>query len=123
MERVKIKPAPSSEVSIYLPYYPVARRPILPFALGLYKCGMLEGQRKIESGPGIAFVATWDIKTLPSDTTTSRIRFIDGDQFLDYELYLSNTEFIGYLMESINAGEPGLLDFPAQFYRKLLGYA
>ena len=123
MEKVKIKPATTGEVAIYLPYYPAARRPTLPLALGLYKSGMLEGQRRVEGATGVPFVASWDIKSLPADTTVCRIRFIDGELYLDYELSMANTEFIGYLMEMLTAGSEDNLDFPSQFYRKLLGYS
>lgn len=123
MEKVKIKPASTGEVAIYLPYYPAARRPMLPLALGLYKSGMIEGSRRVEGSQGVQFVASWDIKSLPSDQTTCRIRFIDGELFLDYELALANTEFIGYLMEMVGTGAEINLDFPSVFYRKLLGYS
>jgi hypothetical protein len=122
MENLKTRPATAGEIAIYLPYYPASRRQFLGPALGLYKGGTLEGQRRVEGSSGVPFVASWDIKSLPSDTTVCRVRFIDGDLFLDYELALANTEFIGFLMEMAN-NTADVLDFPSQFYRKLLGYS
>lgn len=115
-----LKPASAGEIAIYLPYYPASRRQNLGSALGLYRKGTLEGQRRVEGATNIPFVASWDLKSLPSDTTVCRMRFIDGDLFLDYELSLANTEFVGFLMEVATTGTT--LDFPSLFYRKLLGY-
>ncbi|MGA7953979.1 MAG: type IV pilus biogenesis protein EbsA [Gloeobacterales cyanobacterium] len=120
---MRINPAPNHEVAIYLPYYPPSRRPFLSMALGLYKQSSLEGRRRIEGGDGLGFVATWGTKSLPSDVTECRVKFLTDEQTADYEVSLQNVEFLGYLIEmvqSIESGNPP--DFPQSFYRKLLGF-
>lgn len=125
MEQVKAKPASAGEIAIYLPYFPASRRQLLAPALGLYKTGTLEGRRRVEGSAGIPFVASWEVRSLPSDATVCRVRFIEGELFLDYELPLANTEFIGFLMEAMDIGAKGggELDFPSVFFRRLLGYS
>lgn len=120
----KLQPAPNQQVGVYTPYYPQqAKRSLLPYAISLYQKGAFEGQRKIEGGEGIPFVATWNVSTLPADLTRCRIQF-DGNSELSYELTLANFEFVDFLIEVIKnfkqTRPPRSADFSQTFYRKLL---
>lgn len=117
----QLQPAPSNQVGVYVPYYPqAAKRSLLPLAISLYQKGSLEGQRKIEGGESIPFVATWNVSTLPADLTRCRIQF-DSEPDLSYELMLANFEFVDFLIEVImNFRRARLADFSQSFYRKLL---
>ena len=117
----KIQPAPPRDVNVYLPYYQgVKKRDLLPVAITLYRGGNLEGQRGIEGGEDIPFVATWNVSTLPADLTRCRLQF-NGDPDLNYEMTITNFEFIGFLIELLtNYRRTQVADFPKTFYRKLL---
>jgi hypothetical protein len=117
----QLQPAPNQQVGVYIPYYPQAgKRQVLPYAISLYQKGALEGQRKIEGGEGIPFIATWNISTLPADLTRCRIQF-DGNAELSYELMLANFEFVDFLIEVVmNFKRTRLADFSQGFYRRLL---
>ncbi len=119
----KLQPAPSQQVGVYLPYYPQqGKRSILPYAISLYQKGNLEGERKIEGGESIPFVASWNISSLPADLTRCRLQF-DGNSELSYELMMANFEFIDFLIEVIlNFKRARLADFSQTFYRKLMRY-
>lgn len=119
----KLQPAPNQQVGVYLPYYPQqGKRSILPYAISLYQKGSLEGERKIEGGESIPFVATWNVSSLPADLTRCRIQF-DGSSELSYELMMANFEFIDFLIEVIlNFKRTRLADFSQTFYRKLMRY-
>lgn len=118
----QLQPAANQHVSVYVPYYPQpAKKTLLPFAISLYQKGSLEGQRKIDGGEGIPFIATWNVSNLPADLTRCRIQF-DGNSDLSYELTLENHRFVDFLIEVImNFRRTRLSDFPKSFYRKLLG--
>lgn len=65
----KLQPAPKEQLVMYAPYYPQqGKKSILPYAFSLYKTGALEGERKIEGGESIPFIATWNVSTLPADS-------------------------------------------------------
>lgn len=117
----QLQPAPNNQVGVYTPYYPqAAKRSLLPLAISLYQKGALEGQRKIEGGDSIPFIATWNVSTLPADLTRCRIQF-DSNPDLSYELMLANFEFVDFLIEVImNFKRARLADFSQGFYRKLL---
>lgn len=117
----QLQPAPNQQVSVYAPYYPQAgKRSLLPLAISLYQKGALEGQRKIEGGESIPFIATWNVSMLPADLTRCRIQF-NGNADLSYELTMANFEFVDYLIELImNVKRTRLTDFSQGFYRKLL---
>ncbi len=119
----KLQPAPQSQVGVYMPYYPQqGKRSILPYALSLYQKGNLEGQRRIEGGESIPFVATWNVLPLPAEPTLCRIQF-DNEADLSYELKLANHEFIDFLIEVIlNFKRMRLADFSQNFYKKLMRY-
>ncbi|MGK7917203.1 MAG: type IV pilus biogenesis protein EbsA [Prochloraceae cyanobacterium] len=118
----QIKPAKSSDVVVYMPYYAKNKHKMLPYALGLYQQGSLEGKREIEGGEGIPFVATWFVSRLPMELTRCRLQF-DGKADLNYEVTVSNSEFIEYLMDVfINFKRSRSTDFPRKFYRKLLRF-
>jgi hypothetical protein len=121
MSLEQLQPAPPPQVGVYVPYYPqAAKRSMLPLAIGLYQKGVLEGQRKIEGGESIPFIATWNVSTLPADLTRCRIQF-DGNAELSYELMLANFEFIDFLIDVvISFRRSRLADFSQTFYRKLL---
>ncbi len=116
-----LQPAPNQHVAVYMPYYQQpGKRQLLPLAIGLYKQGSLEGNRKIEGGESIPFIATWNIATLPSDPTRCRIQF-DGNAELSYELVMENHRFVNFLIEVIhNYKRSHLSDFSKGFYRKML---
>lgn len=117
----KLQPAATQHVSVYAPYYPQAnKRAILPLAISLYQRGSLEGQRKIEGGESIPFIATWNVSSLPADLCRCRMQF-DGNAELSYEIRMANFEFVDFLIEVIfNFKRSHLADFSQTFYRKLL---
>ncbi|NER01071.1 MAG: hypothetical protein F6K30_31000 [Cyanothece sp. SIO2G6] len=118
----KLKPANPQEVNVYNPYYQGRKRNALPYAISLYREGNLEGERTIEGGDSIPFVATWSVSSLPADLTRLRIQF-DGNADLSYELILANFEFIDYLIEVLfGIKKSKITDFSQAFYRKLLRY-
>jgi hypothetical protein len=119
----KLQPAPSQQVNIYLPYYSQpGKRAILPYAISLYQLRELEGERKIEGGESIPFVATWNASPLPSDLTWCRLQF-DGNPELSYEIMIKNSDFIDYLIEVIlNFKRRRFTDFSKNFYKKLMRY-
>lgn len=116
-----IQPAPSRDVNVYLPYFQGAKkRDLLPVAVTLYQGGSLEGKREIEGGEAVPFVATWNVSNLPADLARCRLQF-DGDPDLNYEITITNFEFIDFLIEVLtNYRRTRVADFPKGFYRKLL---
>jgi len=118
----QIKPASRADVIIYVPYYAKNKHSWLPHAISLYRLGSLEGERMVEGGESIPFVASWYVSKLPSELTRCRLQF-DGQAELSYEVTLSNSEFIDYLIDVImNFKRSKTTDFPRIFYRKLLRY-
>jgi hypothetical protein len=116
----KLQPADKGAVGVYMPYYQGAKRNILPLAISLYQKGSLEGQRRIEGGDGIPFIATWFVSKLPAEMTRCRFQF-DGNAELSYEVSMANSEFINYLIEVImNFRRSRVTDFSQTFYRRLL---
>lgn len=116
----RIQPAPAQEVQAYIPYYRGNRGNLLPLAVSLYQSGILEGQRAIEGGKNIYFIATWSISTSPADLTHCRVQF-DSNAELSYEVTMANSELIGFLIDVIRTfRNSSLADFPQGFYRKLL---
>jgi hypothetical protein len=116
----KLQPANKEDTLLYKPYYSKDQHEILPYALSLYKQGFLEGERRIEGEHSIPFVATWYISRLPAELTRCRLQF-DGNADLSYEVNLSNSEFISYLITLIkNSQRSRKIDFSQSFYRKLL---
>jgi hypothetical protein len=117
-----LQPVSKADTLIYKPYYTKYSKDeqdILPYALSLYQQGFLEGERYIESGENIPFVATWYVSKLPADLTRCRLQFAE-DAELSYEVNMTNSEFIAYLIQLIkkskNSRKP---DFSQNFYRKL----
>lgn len=118
----ELKPAGRADVIIYMPYYAKTKHDWLPYAISLYRQGSLEGNRIVEGGESIPFVASWYVSKLPSELTRCRLQF-DGQAELSYEVTLSNSEFIDFLIDVIiNFKRSHLTDFPSQFYRKLLRF-
>ena len=118
----ELKPASRADVVLYMPYYAKNKHNWLPFAISLYRQGSLEGNRVIEGGEGISFVASWYISKLPSELTRCRLQF-EGQADLSYEVTLSNSEFIDYLIDVIISFKRShFTDFPGGFYRKLLRF-
>jgi hypothetical protein len=118
----EIKPAGKADVIIYVPYYAKNKHNWLAHAIALYRQASLEGIREIEGGEGVPFVATWYVSKLPSELTRCRLQF-DGQAELSYEVTLSNSEFIDYLIDVIiNFKRSKTTDFPPGFYRKLLRF-
>lgn len=116
-----IKPAGKGEVMIYAPYYPKNKQKSLPYAIGLYHLGSIEGERIIEGGESIPFVASWFVSKLPSEMTNCRLQF-DSQADLSYSVTLPNNEFIDYLIDLLNDfRQHRTIDFPKNFYRQLLG--
>jgi hypothetical protein len=115
-----LQPAPSRDVSMYLPYYQGSRRDTLALAMSLYQFGNFEGARAIEGSEGIPFVATWSVLPLPADLTRCRLQF-SGDADLSYEVTLTNFEFVGFLIDVLTEYKRSkVADFSRSFYRKLL---
>lgn len=118
----ELKPASRADVVLYMPYYSKNKHSLLPLAISLYRQGSLEGHRIIEGGESIAFVASWYISKLPSELTRCRFQF-EGQADLSYEVTLSNSEFVDYLIDVImNFKRSHITDFPGGFYRKLLRF-
>ncbi|MCG6134365.1 MAG: hypothetical protein MET45_06845 [Nostoc sp. LLA-1] len=116
----QIQPANQQQASVYLPYIQGAKRNFLPYAISLYQKGVLEGHRKIEASESIAFVASWNVATLPSDLTRCRIQF-EGNAELSYEVMMASFEFMSFLIELMeNYKRYRLTDFSQAFYRKVL---
>ncbi len=116
----QLQPATQQQASVYLPYIQGNRRNFLPYAISLYQKGVLEGNRKIEAGENIPFVASWNVATLPSDLTRCRLQF-DAEADLSYEVMMASFEFISFLIELMeNYKRSRLTDFSQAFYRKLL---
>ena len=120
MSLQSIKPATKPEASVYLPYYQGKKRNALPYAIGLYKQGNIEGERKIEGTGNVSFLATWNVSMLPADLTRSRMQF-DGDAELTYEITMATFEFVDYLISVVvKMNQDKAPDFDKNFYRKLL---
>lgn len=117
----QLQPAPPKDVNVYLPYYKEAhQRNLLPMAISLYKQGSFEGQRSIEGGENIPFLATWSISPLPADMSRCNVQF-DGNPDFSYEVMMNNFHFVSYLIEVItNYKRGGIPDFSKGFYRRLL---
>jgi hypothetical protein len=120
----QLQPAPKDKVMLFQPFLPVGvKRETLPFALSLYLQGSLEGERYVDGGDGIPFVATWNVSDLPADLSRCRIMF-QGDADLTYEITLVNFEFVGFLVDLlIHYKRSQKVDFPQDFYRRLLNVA
>lgn len=117
---IDIQPAPKQDVGVYMPYYQGNKRKALPYAIGLYKRGNLEGERRIEGGESIAFLATWNVSMLPADLTQCRMQF-DGDAELTYEITMATFEFVDFLIDVVTAMRlKRSPDFSKTFYRRLL---
>ncbi|MEL7226529.1 MAG: type IV pilus biogenesis protein EbsA [Cyanobacteria bacterium P01_D01_bin.36] len=120
MSLQSITPATKPEASVYLPYYQGKKRNALPYAIGLYKQGNIEGERAIEGTGSIPFLATWNVSMLPADLTRCRMQF-DGDAELTYEITMANHEFVNFLISVVVAmNQNKTPDFDKGFYRKLL---
>ena len=116
----QLQPASQQQSIVYLPYIQGGKRNLLPYAISLYKTRELEGQRKIEGGKNISFVATWNDATLPLDSTICRIQFETNSE-LTYEVMMPSFEFISFLIELMeNYKRNKISDFSKSFYRKLL---
>lgn len=116
----QLQPANQQDMRVYMPYFQGNKRNMLPLAISLYKKGALEGQRKIEQGDSIPFVATWNVSSLPADLTRCRMQF-DGNADLSYEMMLASSEFVDFLIDVIlNFQRARTTDFSKAFYRKLL---
>ncbi|MEO0408440.1 MAG: type IV pilus biogenesis protein EbsA [Cyanobacteria bacterium P01_A01_bin.135] len=117
-----LKPANDRDVNVYSPYYQGRKRSALPYAITLYQRGNLEGDRQIEGGKSIPFLATWNVSSLPADLTRCLIRFDDNEE-LSYEITLANFEFVDYLIDVLfNVKSAKITDFSRPFYRRLLRY-
>lgn len=118
----KLQPASKGDTLMYQPYYGKDQHETLPYALSLYQQGYLEGERVIEGNQSIPFVAIWYVSRLPSELTRCRLQF-DGSADLNYEINLSNSQFVEYLILLIkNFKKNRHTDFSQKFYRKLLQF-
>lgn len=116
----KLQPASRGDTLMYQPYYGKEEHEILPYALSLYQQGYLEGERIIEGKMNIPFVAIWYVSRLPAEKTRCRIQF-EGSADLSYEINLSNSKFLEYLILLIkNFKKSRQTDFSQKFYRELL---
>ncbi len=120
MPKLDFKPASQAECVVYAPYYQGIKKDLLPQAIGLYQKGNLEGERPIEDASPIPFLATWTVSKLPSDMTICALQF-DGNAELSYEMTLTNSEFINYLIDVVRShNASSAVDFSQDFYRRLL---
>jgi hypothetical protein len=116
----QLKPADEREVKVYTPFCQEPRRKFLPHAIGLYKLKSLEGERKIDGGDDVPFVASWNISSLPIDLTRCRVLF-DGNAELSYEVTMQTSEFVNCLIEVLLIFQrTRVVDFHKAFYRKLM---
>lgn len=116
----QLVPADKADVKVYQPYYTKEKHAVLPYALTLYAQGYLEGERQLEGGNRIPFVASWYVSKLPSELTRCRLQF-DGQADFSYEVTLANAEFVDCLINILTRFKnSGTTDFPQNFYRKLL---
>ncbi|MDB9494892.1 hypothetical protein PN441_13665 [Spirulina major CS-329] len=115
-----IQSASKQDAMVYVPYFQGQKRKMLPKAIGIYQNGSLEGERMIEGGESIPFVATWFVSKLPAESTRCRLQF-DGNAELSYEVDMQNSEFVDHLIGVImNYQRTKHTDFSRAFYRKLL---
>ncbi len=117
---LELREAPPQEVLMYAPYAKdLERRAQLPYAIGLYKTGELVGERVIEGGINVPFVATWRVANTPLDFTLCKLIF-DNQPELSYELQLVNNKFMDYLIDVVILYQKKQeIDFPIEFYSKL----
>ncbi|WP_448564128.1 type IV pilus biogenesis protein EbsA [Trichothermofontia sp.] len=114
------KAAAPEQVMIYQPYYQGSRRNALPYAISLYQEGSLEGERRIEGGESIPFIASWEVTSLPLQMTRCRVQF-DGKADLSYQTSMKSHELIDFLIDAfVHYRRNQVADFPPAFYRKLL---
>ncbi|MCS6782367.1 MAG: hypothetical protein RMI89_01065 [Gloeomargarita sp. SKYBB_i_bin120] len=120
----QLEPAPKDQITLFQPYFPSGnKREILPFALSLYRLGNLEGERYIDGGDGIPFVATWNVSSMPLDLSRCQMQF-EGNPDLTYDMVITNYEFVGFLVDLlIHYKRTQRVDFPQEFYRRLLNIA
>ncbi len=118
----QLQPVESGQIMVYQPYYKEGpKRALLPRALSLYQKKSLEGERKIEGGENIPFVATWTVSTIPADLIGCRMQFSTQGEQLSYEVKMANFEFVDHLIDLIvNYKRYHTVDFSKAFYRKLL---
>lgn len=116
----QLAPAGKGDVIVYAPYYARTKQQVLPYAIALYQQGSLEGNRIIEGGDSIPFIATWFVSKLPSEVTRCRLQF-DGQADLSYEVTMPNNEFVEHLIDLLAKWRSAkVADFPQTFYKKLL---
>ncbi|MCS7031641.1 MAG: hypothetical protein NZL92_08940 [Gloeomargarita sp. SKYG116] len=120
----QLQPAPKDQVTLFQPYLPAGtKREILPFALSLYRMGNLEGERYVDGGDSIPFVATWNVSNLPADLSRCQIQF-EGNPDFTYDMVIVNFEFVSFLVDLlIHYKRSQKVDFPQEFYRRLLNIA
>jgi hypothetical protein len=118
----QLQPVDNGQIMVYQPYYKEGpKRAMLPRALSLYQKKSLEGERKIEGGENIPFVASWTLSTIPSDLIGCRMQFSTDVEQLSYEVKMANFEFVDHLIDLlINYKNSKNVDFSKAFYRKLL---
>jgi hypothetical protein len=117
----QLQPVDNGQILVYQPYYREGKRTVLPRALSLYQKKSLEGERKIEGGESIPFVATWTVSTIPADLIGCRMQFSTQGEQLSYEVKMANFEFVDHLIDLlINYKNSKTVDFSKAFYRKLL---
>lgn len=105
---------------IYIPYYSKMQQELLPVAITLYKQASLEGERVIEGGDNVPFVATWTLSKLPSDIAHCTVQF-NGQADLSYQINMANSDLIKHLVSVLdNYKSSQTIDFNQEFYRNLL---
>lgn len=117
----QLQAAGKQEIMVFAPYYPQAnRKDVLPYALSLYRSGNLEGERAIDGGENVPFAATWNAESIPAGLSRCQIQF-NSDPELTYDMNMPAFEFVGYLIDLlIQHKRNQQIDFPQEFYRKLL---
>ncbi len=118
----ELRPASKSDVIMYMPYYTKDKHRVLPLAISLYQQGSLEGERQIEGGENIIFVASWGVSSIPSESTRCALQF-ERDAEFRYEMTIENSKLVDYLIDMIiNYDRTKVVDFPRNFYRELLNF-
>lgn len=118
----QLQPANPREVNIFAPYIRSEKRGLLPLGIALYRQGRLEGQRSIEGGENVDFLASWTIANLPADLSRCTVMF-DHSPDLQYEISITTFELVDHLIDVIiNYKKHRIADFSKGFYRKLLRF-
>ncbi len=118
---LEIKPAAPGDVILYLPYCKKDQQQALPYAIGLYKIGSIQGERRVEGTEPVPFLVSWKVSTLPVDPVICTVVFTNElKEEYKYEIELQSLQVVKYLIDLIlRERETQIVDFPQAFYAEL----